>query len=109
MMAACKDCICFGICKRGFPWADGKGGGWCEDFKDKSTFIEVPCKIGQTAWIIRNFKGTIRPYAGTIDALNINKDMQLIVNVKYLGCGLWGEKVFPSEAAALEAIKGKTK
>ena len=40
-----KDCIHFGICKKGFPWADGKGGGWCEDFKDKENFVEVvKCK-----------------------------------------------------------------
>lgn len=31
-MARCKDCIHFGICKKGFPWADGNGGGWCENF-----------------------------------------------------------------------------
>lgn len=31
-MARCKECIHFGICKKGFPWADGKGGGWCKDF-----------------------------------------------------------------------------
>lgn len=31
-MARCKNCIHFSICKKGFPWADGKGGGWCEDF-----------------------------------------------------------------------------
>ena len=31
-MARCKNCIHFGICKKGFPWADGKGGGWCENF-----------------------------------------------------------------------------
>ncbi len=31
-MARCKDCIHFSICEKGFPFADGKGGGWCEDF-----------------------------------------------------------------------------
>ena len=44
-MTRCKNCIHFGICKKGFPWSDGKGGGWCEDFKDKANFIEVvKCK-----------------------------------------------------------------
>lgn len=40
-MNSCKDCIHFGICKKGFPWADGKGGGWCEDFKSKVDHVEV--------------------------------------------------------------------
>ena len=40
-MDRCKDCIHFGICKNGFPWADGKGGGWCEDFKSKANCVEV--------------------------------------------------------------------
>ena len=43
----CKDCVHFGICTKGFPWADEKGGGWCESFKDKSRYIELPCKVGQ--------------------------------------------------------------
>lgn len=40
-MARCKDCVHFGICKKGFPFADGKGGGWCEDFKSKSDCVPV--------------------------------------------------------------------
>lgn len=40
-MSTCKDCLHFGICKKGFPFADGKGGGWCEDFKDKTDFVNV--------------------------------------------------------------------
>ena len=44
-MDSCKDCVHFGICKKGFPWADGKGGGWCEDFKNKANYQElVRCK-----------------------------------------------------------------
>lgn len=49
---SCKDCIHFGICKKGFPWADGKGGGWCEDFKDKSLYIKLPCKVGDNVYIL---------------------------------------------------------
>ena len=49
---ACKDCIHFGICQLGYPWADGKGGGWCQDFKDKFRYIELPCKIGDFVWFI---------------------------------------------------------
>ena len=53
-MATCKDCIHFGICKKGFPWADGVGGGWCEDFKDKSRLVELPYKVGSEVEVIRS-------------------------------------------------------
>lgn len=43
-MDKCKDCVHFGICKKGFPWADGKGGGWCEDFKSTDLVEVVRCK-----------------------------------------------------------------
>ena len=48
-MAQCKDCIHFGICKKGFPFADGKGGGWCEDFytADVAPKSEVERLIGK--------------------------------------------------------------
>ena len=56
MKGRCKDCIHFGICKKGFPWADGKGGGWCEDFKSKADLVEVvrckDCKRWRENWII---------------------------------------------------------
>lgn len=45
----CKDCIHFGICRKGFPWADGKGGGWCEDFKNKSDYAEVKHGYNKTS------------------------------------------------------------
>lgn len=51
---SCKECIHFGICKRGFPWADGKGGGWCEDFKNKALLIKVPCNVGDKVYVIRD-------------------------------------------------------
>lgn len=38
---ACKECVHFGICKKGFPWADGKGSGWCEDFKYNADMVKI--------------------------------------------------------------------
>ncbi len=40
-MDSCIDCVHFGICEKGFPFADGKGGGWCEDFMSKANNVEV--------------------------------------------------------------------
>ena len=47
-MATCKDCIhnemCYGTHTDDSPT--------CCDFKDKSRFIELPCKVGDTVWYI---------------------------------------------------------
>lgn len=60
-MDRCKDCIHFGICKKGFPFADGKGGGWCEDFKRKANYVEVvlceKCKNYVEDHCCRRFSG----------------------------------------------------
>ena len=49
-MATCKDCLHVEICKdhlcHGFT-ADG-----CQHFKDRSHFVELPCKVGDTVYRI---------------------------------------------------------
>lgn len=47
----CKDCVHYEACLdwyRGFKARPAK----CEHFKDKSKFIELPCKVGDTVFII---------------------------------------------------------
>ena len=57
----CKDCIHYDACKDWaidcfgensvFPYSGKTKEGPCEHFKDKSRFIELPCKVGDTAYI----------------------------------------------------------
>ena len=51
MMAACKDCIhnemCFGTHTDDSPT--------CCDFKDKSRYIELPCKVGDIVYWLDTF------------------------------------------------------
>ena len=59
----CKDCIHYEICNRWDNWndefyADGNSDR-CHDysrFKDKSLFIELPCKVGDVVYVIKNNK-----------------------------------------------------
>lgn len=47
----CKDCVHYEACLdwyRGFKARPAK----CEHFKDKSKFIELPCKVGDIVWYI---------------------------------------------------------
>lgn len=45
----CNDCIHIDVCKNLI-------GGWktlcCEDFKDRSRFVELPCKDGEYVYVI---------------------------------------------------------
>ena len=57
-MATCKDCVHFEVCRGEYAegieqllTCDG-----CEDFKDRSRFVELPCKVGDTLFVpTRNF------------------------------------------------------
>lgn len=39
----CRDCIHYEVCEY-------KGDMLCDYFKDKSLFVELPCKVGDTVW-----------------------------------------------------------
>ena len=46
----CKDCIHYELCQ----FFDGKyeSPSDCDFFKDRSRFVELPCKVGDTVWFI---------------------------------------------------------
>ena len=50
MMATCKDCLHIGICPNlNHETVADK----CPDFKDRSRFVELPCKVGDTVYAVR--------------------------------------------------------
>ena len=49
-MKTCKDCIYAPMCRNCNEYVYNKGR--CEQFKDKSKFIELPCPIGETVYMI---------------------------------------------------------
>ena len=54
-MASCKECIHFDRCKGLYKFdrlqkAVSKG---CSYFKDRSRFVELPCKLGDTVYFIK--------------------------------------------------------
>ena len=52
-MSKCDNCLCNPVC-------DHNKYGWenCNNFKDKSLFVELPCKVGATLYFLYN-----RPHA----------------------------------------------
>lgn len=64
----CKDCIHEKICDhfilQGLPWGDGEFPAelFCDQFKPKSRYIELPCAVGDTVYAYCETFGVILPY-----------------------------------------------
>ena len=67
--------------------------------------VELPCKIGDTVWCIRNFHGHKHAQRGIVSEMYFTKEMKLLIRVKYVGCGQWGEKIFPTCEDAEAALR----
>lgn len=52
-MADCKNCLHYAVC--GYA-LNSKTIYECDFFTDKSRIIELPCKVGDICWFIRNNK-----------------------------------------------------
>lgn len=58
-MKTCKNCIHNGVCGQYLlPFERDCVEEHCEYFKDKSKFIELPCPIGSTVYMIVNIHDT---------------------------------------------------
>ena len=54
-MSNCRDCIHGKVCENAFCWIDLNDSNKhtiCHDFKPKSRFIELPCAVGDTVYMI---------------------------------------------------------
>ena len=57
-MASCKDCIHYEFCcagKSGLPDYVN-----CKYFKDRNRFVELPCKVGNTLYMLNRNKSNIQ-------------------------------------------------
>lgn len=86
---ACSECPAGKACDVGFI-ADhliANGITLAED-------INVPCKIGDAAWVIRSYKGKKHLQKGIISEMFFTDHMELMIVVKHIGRGIWGKSVF---------------
>lgn len=65
----------------------------------------APCKIGDRVWAIRSYKGIKHPQEGVVSEMFFTDDMSLMIVVKHVARGLWGETVFGSHKEACTAIE----
>lgn len=67
--------------------------------------IELPCKIGDTAWAIRNHTGHLHPHRGIVSDMYFVKGMKLCVVVHGIARGEWGKTIFGTYEEAERAIE----
>ena len=120
-MSTCKDCVhyyicpasicanCYGLCDECGVCSEYGGRvkyEICEDFKDRSKFIELPCKLGDKVFYFdtagRIYKQTIFQfiYGGT--GLKLDSDVMF-------DSELIGKRFFLSREEAEKALKEREK
>ena len=118
----CKDCIHEKICghfiPQGLPWDDGEFPAelFCDHFKPKSRFIELPCAVGDTVyWVTKlcdeNGREESAINEGTIISFSLQNDgLWFYCRYKY-GLTFWhkiayfGKTVFLTKEEAEKALE----
>jgi len=101
-MVDCKKCIHQEVCYLDIQF---EGAEYCDDFKDKTRFIEVPCKINDTVYGIKKYKGIWNVKKGIVSEMFFTRDMDLVIVVHHILRGRWGRTIFPTEEAAQQALQ----
>lgn len=108
----CKDCFHHEVCSQ-FSKADGANHEYysytnlsekCECFKDKSRLANLPCKIGDTAYGIRDYNGGKRVMRGKVSEMLFTDDMRLLIVIKHICRGEAGKNIFFTRENAEKAL-----
>jgi hypothetical protein len=67
-------------------------------------YHKIPCKLGDEVWAIRNYSGTKKAVAGKVSEMYFIEEMTLIIVVKNVARGKWGEKIFATREECERAI-----
>ena len=102
-MATCKECIHFVVCDE----VPTKSANDCDFFKDRSRFVELPCKRGELVYFIK----ARRVMADIVSKFTIDKHGVMLQRVNGYNLGYTdqlGKKIFLTEEEAEQALKLKT-
>lgn len=105
-MASCKECIHFDRCKGLYKFdrlqkAVSKG---CPYFKDRSRFVELPCKLGDTVYYF-NSAGEI--FSQKVSGFIVNFAGILVDSDVMFDSHLMGDRFFSTREEAEQALKLK--
>ena len=114
----CKDCVHYEVCdgwNHKFMELRVNGeNGVCQSFKRKSRFVELPCEVGQTVWIIDEVEddpyGEPYPLEVKVHQIFIQKDrialdLDLPLGMRMYTWAVVGKNVFLSREEAEKALK----
>lgn len=65
----------------------------------------IPCKIGDTVWAIRNYKGVKQVLKGRVSEMYFIEGMRLCIVAKNISRGEWGKVIFPTLEEAEKALR----
>lgn len=71
--------------------------------------VVLPCRIGDTVWAIRCYRGVLVPQQGRVSEMLFTDDMKLCIVVKHICRGEWGKTVFATKEDAERAIAERSK
>lgn len=101
-MSNCKDCINYGACKCAKINASNEVESWCDLFKDRSRFVELPCNMGDTVYIALNEYGVLKD---TVKEFRITSKRIWIRPEKFGMDCLLENMAFLTREAAEQALK----
>ena len=125
----CRDCVHYEVCGKGVDGAMDcdqmtfesrcpRVEFDCTDYKPKSRFVELPCEVGQTVWIIDEVEddpyGEPYPLDVKVVQIFINKngivlDLDLPLGMRLYTYAVVGKNVFLSREEAENALKEREK
>ena len=124
-MARCKDCAHVEVCRyytnelakaNGIPLKVEEIEGLlecddCEDYKDRSRFVELPCKVGDTVYVIEDIAGKEKIIQDSVETIGIGYYADGIEIYQFDGIKTdgyfsdFGKTVFLTRKAAEQALK----
>ena len=112
-MMLCKDCVHYEVCKDyvesaldGLQYNDSQmNGDDCEFFKDRSRFVELPCKVGDLIYIIKKARG-LSVRGAKVNSITITESGKIQVSCyRSSFIGLWSDDAFATKEEAEQALK----
>lgn len=75
-MATCKECLHVEAC------LESDKDLICRDYKDRSRFVELPCKVGDTVYLLHNVYNNILAYSVSKILINSGEPIIEIVEAE---------------------------
>ena len=84
-MASCKNCLSVDVCKNRDVFGDMPT---CEHFKDRTRFVELPCKVGDTVYLILGVQNRILEF--TVQEIRLTSRFLQLVFAEGSTYSIWG-------------------